>query len=134
MLIVILGCHEIVKNVYIYKAERWNIIDMDINFGFNQSFSKTYICRFNNSENTWICARRVLFLSLFFCIFDDQLLSQNVDEFVILCICWDTPSENTSLWQLPKVSSAFKHVTFILENLFVSLPMNIVVSLQCVMI
>ena len=23
--------------------------------------------------------------------------------------CWDTPSENTGLWQLPKVSSAFKH-------------------------
>ena len=22
-------------------------------------------------------------------------------------ICWDTPSENTGLWQLPQVSSAF---------------------------
>ena len=52
MLIVILGCHEIVKNVYIYKAERWNIIDMDINFGFNQSFSKTYICRFLTTLKT----------------------------------------------------------------------------------
>ena len=23
--------------------------------------------------------------------------------FVILCLCWDTPSEKTGLWQLPKV-------------------------------
>ena len=25
-------------------------------------------------------------------------------------ICWDTPSENTGLWQLPKESSAFKNL------------------------
>ena len=25
-------------------------------------------------------------------------------------ICWDTPSNNTGLWQLPEVSSAFKVV------------------------
>ena len=31
-----------------------------------------------------------------------------MSRFVILCICWDTPSKKTSLWQLPKVSSAFK--------------------------
>ena len=29
-------------------------------------------------------------------------------RFVILCMCWDTPSENISLWQLPIVSSVFK--------------------------
>ena len=34
--------------------------------------------------------------------FDDQL-SKKVHS---LCICWDKPSENTGLWQLPKVSSA----------------------------
>ena len=27
--------------------------------------------------------------------------AKNVYRFVILCICWDTPSENTGLWQLP---------------------------------
>ena len=31
----------------------------------------------------------------------------NFYRIVILCI-WDTPSENTSRWQLPNVSSAFK--------------------------
>ena len=39
--------------------------------------------------------------------FDDQL-SSNFHRFVSLCICWDTPSEKTDLWQLPKVSSVFK--------------------------
>ena len=40
------------------------------------------------------------------CNFDDRL-SPNFDRFVILCICWDAPSEKTDLWQLLKVSSAF---------------------------
>ena len=30
-------------------------------------------------------------------------------RFVILCIWWDTPSEETGLWQLSIVSSVFKH-------------------------
>ena len=45
------------------------------------------------------------FLSLSY--FDDQL-SLNFQRFVILCICWDTPTVKTSLWQLPIVSSVFK--------------------------
>ena len=32
------------------------------------------------------------------CNYDDQL-SSNFHWFVILCICWETPSENTGLWQ-----------------------------------
>ena len=48
-----------------------------------------------------------VFLPLFSHKFDDQL-SWNFDRFVILCMCKDTPSEKTSLWQLPKVSNAFK--------------------------
>ena len=36
------------------------------------------------------------FLSLFSCNFNDQL-SPNFHRLVILCICWDTPSENTGL-------------------------------------
>ena len=50
---------------------------------------------------------RVFFLSLLSRNFDDQL-SSNFHRFVILCICWDTPSEKTGLWQLPIVSSVFK--------------------------
>ena len=34
-------------------------------------------------------------------------MSPNFQVFVILCI-WDTPSENTGLWQLSNVPSAFK--------------------------
>ena len=45
------------------------------------------------------------FLWLFSCNFDDQL--SQITDFVILCICWDTAGENTGLWQLPRVSSAF---------------------------
>ena len=30
-----------------------------------------------------------------------------VHRLVIFCICWDTPSEKTVIWQLSKVSSAF---------------------------
>ena len=52
----------------------------------------------------------VFFLSLFSCNFDDQL-SQNFHRFVSLCICWDTLSEDSGLWQLPKVSSVFKRTT-----------------------
>ena len=34
-------------------------------------------------------------------------LSSNFYRFVILCICWDTPTVKASLWQLSKLSSAF---------------------------
>ena len=35
-------------------------------------------------------------------------IESTFSQTVILCICWDTPSEKTGIWQLPKVSSAFK--------------------------
>ena len=40
------------------------------------------------------------FLSLLSRNFDNQL-SSNFHRFVVLCICWDTASEKTGLWQLP---------------------------------
>ena len=55
------------------------------------------------SESTQRCDK-VFFLPLFSRNFAIQL-SSNFHRFVILCICWDTPSEKTGLWQLPKVSS-----------------------------
>ena len=36
------------------------------------------------------------------------ILSPNSHKFVMLYFCWDIPSESTGLWQLQKVSSAFK--------------------------
>ena len=55
------------------------------------------------------------FLSLLSPNFDVRL-SSNFHRFVILCICWDTPSEKTCLWQLPTVSSGFKIVAFDLDS------------------
>ena len=43
----------------------------------------------------------------FSCNFNGQL-SPNIHRLVILCICWDIPSENTGLWQLQNVFRAFK--------------------------
>ena len=54
---------------------------------------------------TWLLSRN----------FDNQL-SSNFRRFVILCICWDTPSKKTGLWQLPIVSSVFKGKYFFIEN------------------
>ena len=60
------------------------------------------------SESTHISlCNMCVFLLLFFCKLGDQL-SPNFHRFVILCECWDTPSKNTGLWQLPNVSSGFK--------------------------
>ena len=38
-----------------------------------------------------------------------------------LCICWETPSERTSLWQLPIVSNIFKHATDVIIILIYTL-------------
>ena len=37
-----------------------------------------------------------------------QPIELKFSQACILCICWDTPSEKTGLWQVPIVSSAFK--------------------------
>ena len=62
---------------------------------------------FSASESKHILYKRFFILSLLSCNFDDQL-NQNFHRFVILCICWDTPSKKTGLWQLPIVSIVFK--------------------------
>ena len=73
------------------------------------------------SESTQVQQGCFFFFPLFFCNFDDQL-SLHFQGFVILCIMlgsgWDIPSEDTGLWQLPNVSSAFKSlptISFLLE-------------------
>ena len=51
------------------------------------------------SKSTWLRVTRVFF-------FISQLrrpMSSNLHRFVILCICWDTPSEKTGLWQTKTV-------------------------------
>ena len=61
-------------------------------------------------EHNNLCNKGV-FNELFSCNVDDRL-SPSFHIFAILCIMWDTPSENTGLWQLPKVSIAFKSSLF----------------------
>ena len=53
------------------------------------------------------------FLSLISHNFDDRL-SSNFHRFVIFCICLDTPTVKTSLWQLTIVSSVFNVGTSLL--------------------
>ena len=59
------------------------------------------------SESTQLRVTMVFFLLLLSRNFDNQLISK-FHRFVILCICWDTPSEKTCLWQLPIVSRVLK--------------------------
>ena len=61
---------------------------------------------FKPFESTQLRATRVPFLPLFSRNINNQL-SSNFHRFVISCICQDTPSEKTGLWQLPKASSTF---------------------------
>ena len=55
------------------------------------------------------------FLSFLSRNFDDQF-SSNFHRPFILCICWDTPSGKTGLWQLPIVSNVFNIEAF--ANMF----------------
>ena len=63
------------------------------------------------SQGIWkhtTCATRVFFLPLFTGNFRRPIESTFSQVCYFMRICWHTPSENTGLWQLPKVSSAFK--------------------------
>ena len=77
------------------------------------------------SESTQLVWQGCFFFLYSLATFDDQL-SKNFHRLVILCTCWDTTSEKTGLWQLPKVSKVFNCVIskavvlqqFILETTF----------------
>ena len=71
-------------------------------------FVKEVISHSKNKRHRHDAIFRDLKAHKFSCNFDDQL-SPKFHKFIILCICWDAPSENTGLKQLPKVSSAFKN-------------------------
>ena len=75
-------------------------------FDFETSSLELEVSKSSIKKHTTLCDKGV-FLSLLSRNFDDQL-SSNFHRFVILCICWDTQSEKTGLWQLPKVSNVFK--------------------------
>ena len=64
------------------------------------------------SKRSQLLVTRMFFLSLLSRTFDDRL-SSNFHRFVILCICWDTPTVKASLWQLPIVPTAFNQLGLI---------------------
>ena len=71
------------------------------------NFSLKYLNWFRTSADNlkssiWkhtTCATKAFFLPLFSRNFNDQL-SSNFHRFVILCICWDTPSGSFGDWSL----------------------------------
>ena len=76
-------------------------------FDFETSDLEFEVSKSSIWKHTTSCDEGVFLLSLLSRNSDDQS-SSNVHKFVILCICWDTPSEKTGLWQLPIVSNVFK--------------------------
>ena len=63
-------------------------------------------------EQSWGLEIKHLKLVRHRCFFFHYSLTALTTNWVqILRICWDTPSEKTSLWQLTKVSSAFKRTS-----------------------
>ena len=75
-------------------------------FDFETSDLEFEVSKSSIWKHTTLCDKGV-FSFILSRNFDDQL-SSNFHRFVILCICWDTPSGKTGLWQLPIVSSVFK--------------------------
>ena len=75
-------------------------------FDFETSDLEFEVSKSSIWKHTTPCDKGDFFLLLLSRNFDDRL-SSNFHRF-ILCICWDTPSEETGLWQLSIVSSVFK--------------------------
>ena len=76
-------------------------------FDFKTSDLELKVSKSTIWTHTTSCDKGGFFLSLLSRKFDDRL-SSNFHRFVILCICWDTPTVKASLWQLPIVYTAFK--------------------------
>ena len=79
------------------------------------------------SKRTQLRVTRVFFLPLLSRKFDDRL-SSNFQRFVILCLCWETPTVKASLWQLPIVSTTFNVINFSMSLIFNSY--NLIYSLS----
>ena len=75
-------------------------------FDFETSDLEFEVSKSSIWESTQLRVTRVLFLILSRNF--DHRLSSNFHWFVMLCICWDTPTVKASLWQLPVVSRVFK--------------------------
>ena len=69
-------------------------------------------------ESSQLCVTGVFFLWIVISqLWRPIIESSNFHRFVILCICWDTHSEKTGLWQLPNLSSVFnRHGILALEK------------------
>ena len=62
-------------------------------------------------KHTTACARVCFFFNYYLTGSATNYWAQIV-TWCVVCICWDTPSEKTGLWQLPIMSSVFTHKPF----------------------
>ena len=88
----------------------WNrhnvVFEKEVNF--HQFDFKTSVLEFEVSKSSiWKHTTSCDKGGFSFIIIFDNRLSSNFHRYVVLCICWDTASEQTSLWQLPIVSSVY---------------------------
>ena len=84
-------------------------------FDFETSCLELEISKSSIWTHTISCDKGVFFISVLCRNFDDRL-SSIFHRLVILCICWDTTSVKTSLWQLPIVSTVFNYTLLKLET------------------
>ena len=110
------GWWNIVRNGSLWSAIFFEKEVIFHEFDIETSDLELEVSKSSVRKHTTLCDKDVFFLSLLSRNFDDWL-SSNFHRFVILCICWDTPSEKTGLWQLPIVSCKelvkFNHVVAI---------------------
>ena len=93
------------RNGSLWSNEVFEVISTQIfEFNFETSELDFEVPKSSIWKHTTSCEKRACFF--FFHYYLATLTT--FYRFVILCICWDTPSEKTGLWQLPIVSSVFK--------------------------
>ena len=68
-------------------------------FDFETSYLEFEVSKSSIWKHTTSCDKDVFFFHSLLATF-----TTNWAQYVILCICWDTPSEKTGLWQLSIVS------------------------------
>ena len=79
-------------------------------FDFETSSLEFEVSKASIRKHTTSCDKGVFSFIIILQTLADRL-SSNFHRFVILCICWETPSKKTGLWQLPIVSTVFKQTS-----------------------
>ena len=85
-------------------------------FDKNRTFQEIIWINFETQRVSSRNQKNFVWLGFFFFHIIMQLRRPLELSYVIWCICWDTPSEKTGLWQLIKVSSVFKDLVVTTET------------------